>query len=61
MRAVVFLVLFIGTLSISKSASAADLPLATKPVVQAKTISPEEQRRQLFEECLRFLKKGNSH
>jgi hypothetical protein len=55
MRAAVLTVLLIGTVLIATNARAADLALRMKPAVQA-PVSPEAQRRQLFEEFLQFLK-----
>jgi hypothetical protein len=56
MRAAVLSMLLIGTVVlIATNARAADLALRMKPAVQA-PVSPEAQRRQLFEEFLQFLR-----
>jgi hypothetical protein len=56
MRAAVLSVLLIGAVVLfATNARAADLALRMKPAVQT-PVSPEAQRRQLFEEFLQFLK-----
>ena len=60
MRAMVFSMLLIGTMAVSNGVSATDLAIPKKPAAQAKTVSPEEQRRQLFEEYLRYLRNKSS-
>ena len=57
MRVAVFSMLLVGAGLISMSTRAADLPVPTRPVVQRELpLSPEAQRRQLFEEFLQFLR-----
>lgn len=56
MRVAVLSLLLIGAGMISTSARAADLPVPMKPAVQREPLSPEAQRKQLFEEFLQFLK-----
>jgi hypothetical protein len=56
MRVAVLSLLLIGAGMISTNARAADLPVPMKPSVQREPLSPEAQRKQLFEEFLQFLK-----
>jgi len=56
MRVAVLSLLLIGAGMISTNAWAADLPVPMKPAVQREPLSPEAQRKQLFEEFLQFLR-----
>jgi hypothetical protein len=57
MRVAVYSMLLVGAGLISASTRAADLPVPTRPVVQRELpLSPEAQRKQLFEEFLQFLR-----
>jgi len=60
MRAAAFSMLLIGAVLISTNTRAAELPLRSKPAVQAPQ-SPEVQRRQLFDEFLQFLRERGAH
>jgi len=59
MRAAVLSILLAGSVLISKNSCAADLPRPIKPAAQREApLSPEAQRKELFEEYLRFLRKS---
>jgi hypothetical protein len=60
MRAVTLFMLLTGAMLISRSTIAADLPIPAKQAGQSNPPSPEEQRRQLLEEFLQFLKERSS-
>ena len=56
MRSIIFLVLLVGAVLISKTACAADLPLPVKPAVQRTVPLLQDERQRLFEEFLQFLR-----
>jgi len=59
MRAAVLSILLAGSVLVSKNSCAADLPRPLKPAAQhVAPLSPEAQRKELFEEYLRFLRKS---
>jgi hypothetical protein len=61
MRSLIFPILLIGAVLISKDACAADLSLRVKPAVQrAAPLSPEERWR-LFEEFREFSRERGLH
>ena len=61
MRAVSSLIFLAGTIVISSCASAADLPIRLRPAIQREGSSKQEERRQLFEQFLEYLRERRSH
>lgn len=61
MRATLYLLLSAGAVMISNGAWAADLPLRVRPAVHREDPSTQEERRQLFERFLEYLRERRSH